>query len=325
MNAMGPSALTHSAVSYFYEWLSLRFPRSVAPDDRLIVNLSGYFDESGTHKGSAALAVAGFVGKADDWGAFTYEWGEALAKWGIEYFHMAPFESRKREYKDWTNEQRQDRLNHLLGLIGKYAVASAGVVIPLADYDAIFPEDEIPPGPNVEWLAPGIAAPGAPRPGDALPHEPDYKPGAIRRKSGGPYGLAAAVLFRDIAEHVYRLSGDPYVAYTFESGAEGAGQMLKVFQDNYRDENARRDLRLDSIHFEDKRKFSPLQAADILAYELYKHLPRQLGTEKRPARYTLRELAKLPRSWGWLEANELRQWHYVLGRGLHYSTGTWHK
>jgi Protein of unknown function (DUF3800) len=320
-----PQAVTHKPLNYFDEWLSLRFPRRVAPNDRLIVNLYGYFDESGTHKGSAALALAGFVGKADDWGAFSYEWGAALAEWGIDYFHMAPFESRLREYKDWTNEQRQDRLNHLLALIAKYTVASVGVVIPLADYDAIFTEDELPPPPNVEWLAPGIAGPGAPWPGDAPPHEPEPIPGAIRRKSGGPYGLAASVLFRDIAEHVYGLSDDPYVAYTFEAGAEGVGQVVKVFQDNYRDEDTRRDLRLDSIHFEDKRKFPPLQAADILAYELYKHLPRQLGTEQRPSRYTLRELAKRPRSWGWLEADELRKWHYVLGLGLHYSTGTWHK
>jgi hypothetical protein len=90
-------------------------------------------------------------------------------------------------------------------------------------------------------------------------------------------------------------------------------------------DGTRVNLRLLSIAFEDKRLFPPLQAADLLAYELHKQLPRQLGIETRPIRYTLRELAKLPRSWGTMDADEMRKWHYVLGRGLYYAAGTWHK
>jgi hypothetical protein len=97
-----------------------------------------------------------------------------------------------------------------------------------------------------------------------------------------------------------------------------------VFEDIISDELTRREMRVNSIVFRDKRE-TPLQAADLLAYEMYKHLPRQLGTDARPVRYTLRELAKLPRRWGWLDADELRKWHFVLGRGLHYSLGTWHR
>lgn len=316
--------LTHPAVEYVGEWLALRFPQSVRPEGRLIMNLSGYFDASGTHKGAAALSVAGFLGPADEWGMFTYLWSKAMQEWGLDFFHMAPFESRQREYKDWTNKQRQDRLNYLLDLIAKHTVASSGITIPLSDYNAIFREDEIPPGPNREWLAPGVAAPGAQRPGD-VHHEPDYKPGAIRRKSGGPYGLAASVLFRDVADKVKQYPNDVFVNYTFEAGDEGAGQVVRIFQDNYRDDNTRRELRLDSIHLEDKRKFPALQAADILAYELAKHLPKQLGQDARQPRYPIKRLRELPHSWGTLDADELRKWHYVIGRGLHYSTGTWHK
>lgn len=289
------------------------------------MNIYGYFDESGTHTGSPALSVAGFLGRADDWGAFTFEWTDAMKNWDIPFFHMATFESRKREYANWTDQQRRERINHLLKLIDKYIIASAGVVLPLADYNAIFPEDEVPEGPNQEWLAPGIAAPRSPRPGDLVREDPDMRPGAVRRRSGGPYGIATFAVFIDVAKHVYGLSGDPFVAYTFEAGAEGTGQIQKLFADNYRDENTRRELRLDSLTFADKRQFPPLQAADLLAYELHKHLPRQLGQDDRPTRYTLRELAKSPRTWAWMNADALRDWHHVIDRGLHYSSGTWAK
>lgn len=317
-------ALTHPPLDYFHESLPLRFPTCLAPDDRLIMNIYGYFDESGTHKGAAALSVAGFLGKADEWGAFTFEWEQALADFGLTFFHMASFESRIGEY-DWPEDVRRERITRLLAIINRHVLGSAGIVLPIPDYDVIFAEDELPPGPNVEWLAPGIAAPGAPRPGDAPPNEPDMRRGAIRRKSGGPYGLAATCLFMDVAKLAKALPGDPHIAYTFESGAQGVGQVAKLFQDNYTDVNSRRDLRLLSLTFADKRDMAPLQAADLLAYELYKHLPRQLGQDKHPTRYTLKRLAEMPKLWGTLESEQLKTWHFVIGRGLHYGTGSWLK
>lgn len=288
------------------------------------MNLWGYFDESGTHKESRALSVAGFLGRADEWGAFQVEWEDALGDFGLPFFHMTSFENRRKGY-DWPEDVRHERINRLLGIIRRHVLGSVGVVLPLADYDAIFREDEIPPGPNVEWIAPGIVGPCAPRPGDQPPNKPDMRPGAIRRKSGGPYGLAAVMLFQAVAEVAIQFADDPYVAYVMEQGAEGTGQVLKMFQDNYADLNSRRNLRLLSIAFKDKRRVTPLQAADLLAYELHKQLPRQLGDEERPPRYTLRELAKLNYKWNTVNADELRKWHHVLGRGLHYSTGTWQK
>lgn len=316
--------LTHEAVDYFRESLPLRFPLGVVPNDRLMVavNIYGYFDESGTQKGSRAFAIGGFLGRADHWGAFQFEWEQALADFDLPFFHMSSFESRLKGY-DWPEEVRRERLSWLLGIIRRHVLGSVGVVLPLAAYNAVFREDEIPAGPNVEWIAPGVLGPGAPRPGDLPPLKPDMTSGALRRKTGGPYGLAATMLMMDVSMLVTPLAGDPHVAYIFEQGAEGRGQFLKVFNDNYDDIDLRRQGRLLSIAFEDKRRVVMLQAADILAYELYKHLPRQLGLEARPTRYTLHELAKVPYRWVTATEDELRKWHYVLGRGLHYSQGSW--
>jgi hypothetical protein len=55
------------------------------------MNLYGYFDESGTHKGSTSFALAGFLGRADEWGVFAYRWQEALGGFGLPFFHMVDF------------------------------------------------------------------------------------------------------------------------------------------------------------------------------------------------------------------------------------------
>jgi hypothetical protein len=313
--------LTHPSLSYFYESLPLRFPSRVAPRDRLIMEIWGYFDESGTNAGSTALSVGGFLGRADEWGAFTVEWEDALEEWGLPYFRMSLFENRIGDH-DWPDDVRRERLTRLLEIIRRHVLISVGIVVPLTIYDAVFPKDEKPQGPNAQELAPGIWAPDSLEPGEPEP-QVSLQPGDIRRKSGGPYGLAAMAMADSVAELVQPLIGDPSVAYVFEQGAVGATQIFKVFQDVMADDNRRRDLRVLSITFEDKRDFPPLQAADLLAYELHKQLPRQLGTETRPTRYPLRELAKLRHSWGSLDAEGMRNWHDIIGIALSYGLGTW--
>jgi len=72
-----------------------------------------------------------------------------------------------------------------------------------------------------------------------------------------------------------------------------------------------------SQRFENKRDFLPLQAADILAYELYKQLPKTLKLEDTPARYPLRFLADIPSQWGLMDGYELKKWSDILAiRGV---------
>ena len=287
------------------------------------MNVLAYLDESGTHRGSRAIAVAGFLGRPDAWGAFAFEWTREIEAWGLDTFHMAQFESRRPGY-DWPEEVRRARLNRLLEIIDRHVAGSVGITFSMEDYDAVFPPDEIPEGPNIQELAPGILAPGSLRPGDPEPAPVDYRPGELRRKTGGPYGLAATAVMLDAAKIAWALPGERFVDYVFEDGASGRGQLRKVAGDILADEPSRRDMRVSSFAFRSKSE-APLQAADLLAYELHKHLPRELGQEDRPVRYTLRRLAGMPRRWGRLDVDELRKWHHVLGRGLHYSLGTWNR
>ena len=250
------------------------------------MNITAYIDESGTHAGSETIAVAGFLGKPDEWGAFTVYWSEVLAHFGIPVFHMKDFAHRRSVFTGWTEDRRQSLLGTLLEVIDQHVLGSVGTVFTLRDYNAVFQ-------------------------------------GEVRRKTGGPYGLAMVMVVQDVAVLVRPLFGDPHVRYVLESGAEGFGQVAKAFSDNLRDPNRARQLRLLSLDFRSKADAIPLQAADLLAYELRLHLPRQLGIDKRPARYALRRIASMPRRWSRIEREELEKWQDVIELGLVHSTGSW--
>ena len=44
---------------------------------------NAYLDESGTHAGSRAVVVAGFVSNVSKWEAFSEQWSAALNEWGV--------------------------------------------------------------------------------------------------------------------------------------------------------------------------------------------------------------------------------------------------
>jgi hypothetical protein len=244
-----------------------------------VVILTAYFDESGTHSGSEAVAVAGYVSTPDRWERFGQEWREALAAYNIEYFHMTDFANGTNPYKQWPKQKRRHRFERLVSIINKHALASVGIVIPVSFYESAM-------------------SPKA------------------KRISGGPYGHAVRCCFMDLAK-IDRSNvvghENVWIDYVFEAGVKGSGMIVKTFRESAKNENTRNQFRLHSIRFEDKRQFVPLQAADILAYELYKHMPRQLGIDPRKQRVEhLRHLGMIPCRWGFLGENELRRHAQML-------------
>ncbi|MEA2561405.1 MAG: hypothetical protein QOH06_2909 [Acidobacteriota bacterium] len=253
-------------------WLPLMFPSSVALEDRFVVTLHAYMDESGTHRGSKALCVAGYISSPERWVAFEREWYEALYDFDIGYFHMTDFAVKAPPYDTWTREQRISRLSRLIEIINRSAYASVGIGIPLANY-------------KIEFSA------------------------KAKRAIGSPYGLAAAACFMEFDRLVAARSPTSRIAYVFDILSKGTGPVKSFFESNER----RKRLRLLSLRYEPKTEFLPLQAADILAYELYKHLPRQLGSDLRlPRTRHLRLLAEVEHVWGFLGVNELRKWSDIV-------------
>jgi hypothetical protein len=241
------------------------------------VIFTAYLDESGTHDGSQAVSVAGYVSTPEAWTRFEADWRAALDDFGIDMFHMSDFENRAGDFQRWPNELRQERLARLIRIINTNVIASFGTTIMCSQYADTFSSE-------------------------------------AHRFVGGPYGLAAVMVMMDLGK-ILRLTGAlGSIAYVFESGALGAGQVLQVFTANEQNPKQKEEMRLLSLRFENKRDFVPLQAADILAYELYKHLPRQLGVEpwSRGPRHSLRMLANVPHDWGHADKEQLQIFSEII-------------
>ena len=239
--------------------------------------LLGYSDDSGTHSESEAVTVAGYISTAEQWEIFNREWGEALKEWGLEFFHMTDFANRVGKYAEWTDQERRFRLARLVGITNRHTLASIGTAVPKRAFDQVFSKK-------------------------------------AKRFVGGAYGLAATAGFLQVVHILEPDYPSARIAYILEAGTNGSGEILKVFNWNYNDREQRPKLKLMSLKFEGK-EFSPLQAADILAYELYRLAPHAIGADvtNRPRTDNLRMLSdcKLT-SWIRLEDSELMKWARII-------------
>jgi Protein of unknown function (DUF3800) len=224
-----------------------------------VLVLHGYFDESGTHVGSKALSVAGYLSTVERWLDFEQEWKRALKEFGgQEFFHMTDFVGRQGIYKTWTENERKERLTRLIAIINRNVVAGVGFAVSMQSYFRLFSKK-------------------------------------AKRYCGGAYGLAAISCFFDSCTAVRASHPDARIAYVFEAGARGHGQVLKVFDDMFSRSDQREAYKMLSLKFEGKKNFAPLQAADILSYELYRQLPVERREVSGPPRINvLTELRKCP-------------------------------
>lgn len=242
------------------------------------MNFTAYFDESGTHPESSVVVVAGALARAGRWDYFSQQWQGILTEYGLDYFHMTDFAQRAGPYSGQSDEDRNLLFNRILAIVTMCVEFSVSIAVPVERFNRLFS-------------------------------------GRTRRYCGGPYGLAAAACIIDVATAARELQpdADPWISYVFESGAQGTGQVMKLFAANERDPESKEYFRLLSIRFENKRQFLPLQAADIMAYEHYLHYPRQMGTNPRPVRdHNMFALSTIPHRWGHLEEDELKKWARII-------------
>ncbi len=126
-----------------------------------------------------------------------------------------------------------NRFNRLVGIINRHVIASVGCVFSKPSFDRIFTKGG-------------------------------------KRFCGGAFGVAASSCFQLAAELLAPGYPSARIAYVFEAGTKGSGAVKRVFDWNYTNREQRESLKLLSLKFEGK-EFTPLQAADVLACELYRH------------------------------------------------------
>jgi hypothetical protein len=232
----------------------------------------GYFDASGTHdnldsqgRPSPAVSVAGYLATPKQWEQFDKDWKQRLDKDNLPYFHMAEFVAQGGLFKkrnEWPKERRDALIQDLIKIIGYNMTYGLGMVVFRADYDRVIARE-----PQVATVL------------------------------GSPYAFCSFRCFESAVDWARRAKYRESIKYVFESGDGFKHQVQDTHTFICNQDSLREFYKFSgSLTFDDGVKTRPLQAADILAWELNKELYRRLyPDEKRPyTRNSLTVLMEIP-------------------------------
>lgn len=98
-----------------------------------------YADEAGHSKDPKRtyLCLAGLVAKEESWKAFDPEWRTACAEEHVALpFHMKHFTALRGQFQGWSEEQRKRLLGKLVAAIRRAGAVPVGSVVSVKDYNA---------------------------------------------------------------------------------------------------------------------------------------------------------------------------------------------
>ena len=130
---------------------------------------------------------------------------------------------------------------------------------------------------------------------------------------GGAYGLAALACWRHLGLILQKM--DAWMDCFMEAGARGRHAIQAIVDEDSKIPHWQEEHRIRSLSFEDKR-VPQSQAADILAYELYKQSSRQLEEGEISECYPLTQLNNNKRRWVYYGEGLLKEFDEDISRQL---------
>jgi len=226
-------------------------------DDHEIPLITAYFDESGHSSSSRVVAIGGAIGPPSSWTKVREHWSAILLKYGVKVFHMADFENRYGEFTGWGEERRRSLLADLLSILDTAFVIPIGTAVVVDDFRKL---------------------------------KPDARRGLI-----DPVYLCFQMCIYDVAQTVLLVKedlADPRLrAVFFEKQREFfKGPIFFAQMLNHESYSGRLGL----LGFASKQASVKLHLADLIAYELRKHVENCFFDPGRPTRWPMQQLLKRP-------------------------------
>lgn len=195
------------------------------------------------------MVVAGYVARRSAWNDFSKKWQRALAP--IKVFHSNECNGRHGEWDGWSKEDRDEKVKSLLPLL---------------------------PGIKGVGLAVGIVLKDVEQALQAHPHLKPYW--------GNPYEACFHWWLSIILEQMHKRQSYEPLAIVHEENQYG-DEARSAF--NYIKKTFDPHDQLVGFSFGAKNKYVPLQAADILAYEVNKRLQNIEGNPRKSFDVLMRE------------------------------------
>jgi hypothetical protein len=223
--------------------------------------LSAYMDETGHSKDEQQkfVGMAGLIAPAAQWEVFERKWKEILARkhFDIPYFHMTDFNARRKVFEGWSKEKLERLFGKLMITIECAHPVPFGAIVPMDDFRSFTKEEQ----------------------GYFL----------------DPYFVcfislvASATTFME----AMKVADEEKIALIFSDQVEFKNRALKMYKEI--EEVGLYTRRSTPPDFSDMRKSVPLQAADIVAYEMYKEFDRRLYRPNANTRYGFKRIEEMSR------------------------------
>jgi hypothetical protein len=224
--------------------------------------LVGFFDESGLDEKSASFWVAGFVAHMGDWFEFSRAWKGALDEHGVAMLHTTDLANGRKAFDGWALERKTALLADLISIINSSNVLGFGAGVVKADYQRLIVSsgflEEV--GLKAEWWQ-------------------------------EPYLLAFQQCVVEAVLKAVGLPASERINFIFDHQGTYASRCKMVFTDMSDPRVWPRGDRLGSAEFLPKLEHTPLQAADLLVYELRKRLDHRLTEPERAVRRSMERLS----------------------------------
>src|SRR4051794_23383288 len=206
-------------------------------DSGLLAMIRAYFDDSGTHDGSDAVVMAGLFGYPNQSDYLSELWAKQLAnpcpgKDAISRFHMAPCQASDEEFLGWKRIETDYLVDELIEIICKAGVYGFGCGLSRKTYDELVTGDQ-------------------------------------RRANGSAETSCTINCFQSLLRYSQEVIGSRESAFVFDERPDQKRNIERIYgvykgvQDN--------GAEIASVTFGNSKRILPLQAADLLAWEVYQN------------------------------------------------------
>ena len=200
-----------------------------------------YFDDSGTDGTNEIAVAACYVSSKEQWGEFNRNWKEVSIDEEFDHFHMAEFvakpEALHEPFCGWNNAKKKRVYEKLATIINIRVRHGFAIAVPKKAFDI-----------------------------HALKEFKEHY-------AENHYVFAVKSLFGLLENwrNQYRVAVP--MQYVFDRGSPGEGQLREIWDKYSHDEAAIKRYGLaDGALFQDDKVLRPLQAADILAWQMHNHM-----------------------------------------------------
>jgi hypothetical protein len=196
--------------------------------------LTAYFDDSGTHGGSDIVLMAGFFAHRNQWDLFDKLWAKQLSapcpgKESLSWFHMAECQAGDGMFLGWKRHETDFLVHELGGIILKTGIYGFGGAMSRKEYERLIVGD-------------------------------------YRRATGDAETICIINCFSTLLDLAKVVAPGQEIAIVFDDRPQKKRDIQKIY-DIYKDVAG--DAGIVSVTFASARKVLPLQAADLLAWEIY--------------------------------------------------------